>query len=164
MDGPGLRFGVFVQGCSHHCEGCHNPKSHEPNIGKYYSVDEIVERVCKNKLTQGVTLSGGEPFEQCEAEIMLASKLRKLGYDIWAYSGYTFETLMGGHPNKLAPLLVSLCDVLVDGPFVQKLASYDISWRGSTNQRLIDVQESLRQHAIVLFNTEEIEIETPPSW
>ncbi|MGN0301720.1 MAG: 4Fe-4S single cluster domain-containing protein, partial [Anaerotardibacter sp.] len=117
VDGPGLRFSVFVQGCTHHCLGCHNPESQPHEGGYFQSVESLYEEILANKLVQGVTLSGGEPFEQCAACLELAKLLKEKGYSIWIYSGYLYEDLMAGKPDVLAPELLSYSDVLVDGPF-----------------------------------------------
>ena len=125
VDGPGLRFSVFVQGCTHHCPGCHNPESQPSDGGYLCEPADIVHEIHKNKLIHGVTLTGGEPFEQVEGVFELAQLLKAEGYDLWIYSGYLFEDLMAGHPHEKAPDLLALCDVLVDGPFVEALHSYD---------------------------------------
>ena len=124
VDGPGLRFSVFVQGCTHHCPGCHNPESQPSDGGYLCEPADIVHEIHKNKLIHGVTLTGGEPFEQVEGVFELAQLLKAEGYDLWIYSGYLFEDLMAGHPHEKAPDLLALCDVLVDGPFVEALHSY----------------------------------------
>lgn len=144
VDGPGLRFTVFVQGCSHRCPGCHNPESHSPSGGQEYTVDALYDMIRANGLVHAVTLSGGEPFEQPEPCAELARRLKAGGYNIWAYSGYTFERLMGmaQEAPSIAELLQNV-DVLVDGPFIQEQHSYNLKWRGSENQRIIDVPTSL---------------------
>ena len=103
VDGPGLRFSVFVQGCTHHCPGCHNPESQPSDGGYLCEPADIVHEIHKNKLIHGVTLTGGEPFEQVEGVFELAQLLKAEGYDLWIYSGYLFEDLMAGHPHEKAP-------------------------------------------------------------
>lgn len=164
VDGPGLRYSVFVQGCSHHCEGCHNPESQPFEGGFPLSVEDLVRDIEANKLVSGVTLTGGEPFEQCEACLELAKTLSEKGYDLWVYSGYLFEDLLAGHPHDKAKELLSWCDVLVDGPFVRELNSYDLKWKGSSNQRVIDLKESFRQEDVVLWSQDELDFEIPQSW
>ncbi|MEG0374928.1 MAG: anaerobic ribonucleoside-triphosphate reductase activating protein [Raoultibacter sp.] len=164
VDGPGLRYAVFVQGCTHCCPGCHNPESQPAAGGTVELVDDIVERIEENRLIQGVTLSGGEPFEQCGACLALAKKLKERGYALWIYSGYTYEDLCAGKPDPLAPELLTCCDVLVDGPFVKALNSYDLTWRGSSNQRVIDLAASREQNDIVLWQTRDSFPEVPASW
>lgn len=164
VDGPGLRFSVFVQGCSHHCPGCHNPES-QPAAGGYLcEVADLLRDIRKNKLIHGVTLTGGEPFEQTEGVLELARELRAEDYNLWIYSGYLFEELMAGHPHQLAPELLRVCDVLVDGPFVQALNSYELTWVGSSNQRVIDLAASFKQDQVVLWHEETIDFEAPSSW
>lgn len=142
VDGPGLRFTLFVQGCPHHCPGCHNPQTHDFSGGQEREPQSIIEEMLANPLTDGLTLSGGEPFAQPEACGEIARAAREHGLNVWAYSGWTFEQLLSdGRPGVRA--LLELCDVLVDGPFLMEEKSFNIKWRGSRNQRLIDVQRSL---------------------
>ena len=162
VDGPGIRFAIFTQGCSHHCPGCHNPEAQTRSGGQEVSLGELKRRIEANPLVSGVTFSGGEPFEQPEPLIALAQWARQLkradkrgkslkSLTIWAYSGYTFEQLLAGFPSPAASALLKLCDVLVDGPFIQEQHSYTLKWRGSANQRLIDVAASLAADAVILF-------------
>lgn len=164
VDGPGLRFSVFVQGCSHGCPGCHNPESQPACGGTVRAVDDVVAEIEQNLLVRDVTLSGGEPFEQCAACLALARKLKERGYGIWAYSGYLYEDLASGAVDPLAPELLACCDVLVDGPFVQALNSYDLKWKGSSNQRVIDLAATRAQGRIVLWQAREEFPEPPTSW
>lgn len=150
VDGPGLRFTLFTQGCVHHCEGCHNPQTHDPEGGREVSTDEIIKIMLSNPLTDGLTLSGGDPFCQpgdCTA-VAAAAKAKSL--NVWAYSGWTFEQLLRDERPEVQALLRHV-DVLVDGPFVLSLRSLSLKWRGSTNQRLIDVQKSLDSGETVLW-------------
>ena len=164
VDGPGLRFSVFVQGCSHGCPGCHNVESQPAEGGYLCDVQDLIRDIHKNKLIHGVTLTGGEPFEQTEGMIALARELRAEDYDLWIYSGYLFEELMGGHPHQRAPELLALCDVLVDGPFVQSLTSYELRWKGSSNQRVIDLPATFAQKRIVLWQAPALDFAKPSSW
>lgn len=164
VDGPGLRFSVFVQGCTHHCPGCHNPESQPSDGGYLCEPADIVHEIHKNKLIHGVTLTGGEPFEQVEGVFELAQLLKAEGYDLWIYSGYLFEDLMAGRPHEKAPDLLALCDVLVDGPFVEALHSYDLNWAGSSNQRVIDLPATLKSGEVVLWKQDTIDFEAPSSW
>ena len=141
VDGPGIRTTVFAQGCPHHCEGCHNPETWEFGCGTQVSVEAIVETVQANPLCRGVTFSGGEPFAQAEGFAQLARLLKEKGYGVASYSGYTFEQLLHG-TNAQRALLESI-DVLIDGPFVMSLKSLELSFRGSRNQRIVDVPASL---------------------
>ena len=144
VDGPGFRYTIFTQGCPHHCAGCHNPQTHDFQGGQEAETDEIVREFSKNILLSGITLSGGEPFCQAEACLELAKGARKIGMNVWAYTGYTFEELKAGfeaHPEWKN--LLSEIDVLVDGRFEMQLKSLECKWRGSKNQRLIDAKASL---------------------
>ncbi len=142
VDGPGLRMTVFVQGCPHRCPGCHNPQTHDFAGGSEGETAEIIARMRKNPLLDGLTLSGGEPFCQPGPCAELARAARSLGLNVWSYSGYTFEELIeGGTPAQKA--LLDELDVLVDGRFELDKRSLDCRFRGSTNQRLIDVPASL---------------------
>ncbi len=164
VDGPGLRFAVFVQGCSHGCPGCHNPESQPHEGGEVRSIDSLVAEVAANKLASGVTLSGGEPFEQATACAEVARRCRALGLGVWTYSGYTYEQLEAGVPDASARELLDATDVLVDGPFVQSLHSFDLAWRGSSNQRLVDVAATRAAGRVVEWSVPvEVPLK-PPSW
>ena len=147
VDGPGFRFTVFVQGCTHHCEGCHNPQTHDPAGGREMTTDEIIREMRSNPLTDGLTLSGGEPFDQPEDSLTLALAAKESGLNVWSYSGYLFEQLLAD--EKKSQLLKEL-DVLVDGPFVLSQRSLALAWRGSRNQRVIDVPASLATGEVVI--------------
>ena len=151
VDGPGFRFTLFTQGCPHLCEGCHNPQTHDFNGGKEVSVDEIIAELLDNPLTDGITFSGGEPFCQAADCAIIAKTARDNKLNVWAYSGYTFEELfeMSRLDAGVAELL-ALTDVLVDGKFVLSEKTYDAAWRGSKNQRLVNVPESLKAGKAVL--------------
>lgn len=164
VDGPGLRYAVFVQGCSHGCPGCHNPESQPCGGGAVRPIRDVVAEIAANKLVQGVTVSGGEPFEQAAACAELARQVRELGLGVWTYSGYRYEQLEAGIPDPAARDLLDQTDVLVDGPFVQAQHSFDLKWRGSRNQRLIDVPATRTQGRIVLWETHEDFPEKPASW
>lgn len=141
VDGPGIRMTVFCQGCPHHCQGCHNPETWEFSCGTPMEEERIVEIVRTNPLCCGVTFSGGEPFAQAEGFGKLAQLLKKKGYEVASYSGYTFEQLLNG--TQAQKELLQSIDVLIDGPFVLSEKSLEISFRGSRNQRIIDVPKSL---------------------
>ena len=153
VDGPGFRFSCFVQGCPHHCLGCHNPDSHDFDAGKEMTVDEVVRAMLSNPITDGLTLSGGEPFAQAEECLAVARAAHEHGLNVWCYSGWTFDHLLTEGTDAQRTLLREL-DVLVDGPFVQSERSLALSWRGSRNQRVIDVQASLAAGKIVLHCNE----------
>ena len=148
VDGPGLRFTVFTQGCPHRCPGCHNPETHDPAGGREASVAELTAQLLSNPLTDGLTLSGGEPFCQPEECAALARVAHEKGLNVWVYTGYTYERLLSGEvPGALA--LLGQTDVLVDGPFLLARKSYAALFRGSANQRLIDVPRSLAAGQVV---------------
>ena len=147
VDGPGIRTVIFCQGCLKHCEGCHNPETWDLQGGTLVTVDEIVKVIRSNPLCHGVTYSGGEPFLQAEELFALSQMLKD--YEIAAYTGYTFEELFL-HGNKEQRDLLSVLDVLIDGPFVLSERTLDLSFRGSRNQRILNVPESLRAgHAVL---------------
>lgn len=139
VDGEGLRTVIFFAGCPHFCQGCHNPASWNIRNGTEMSVEEVVYEVASNPLTD-VTLSGGEPFFQAKEVAEVARRLKDLGKHIWAYSGYTLEQLEDAEDVYQRKLL-SYCDVLVDGPFILAKKDLTLSFRGSSNQRIIDLSE-----------------------
>lgn len=134
VDGPGLRFVVFTQGCPHACPGCHNPDTHDPAGGKDVPIEDIIADMRKNPLTDGLTLTGGEPFAQPEACAKLARAAREGGLNVWCYTGWTLEQLQN---MPEAQVLLREIDVLVDGPYDQTRRSLTLQWRGSENQRII---------------------------
>lgn len=152
VDGPGLRFVVFVQGCSRNCPGCHNPETHDPNGGREVSVNDLAAEMLKNPLCEGLTISGGEPFDQAWECALLAMEAAKAGKSTWVYTGYKWEDIkrQAGDDNDWDALLIC-ADVVVDGPFVEELKSYEARFRGSTNQRLINVSPSLWTDEPVLW-------------
>ncbi len=165
VDGPGLRYGVFVQGCTHGCPGCHNPDSQPAEGGTLTAIADIVARIRKNGLIQGITLSGGEPFEQPAACAELACRLKAEGYDVWAYSGYLYEDLLArAQDDEAVAQLLDVVDVLVDGPYVESLGSYTLKWRGSSNQRIIDMERTRAAGDIVLWQNEVYALQKPESW
>ncbi|MCI2105606.1 MAG: anaerobic ribonucleoside-triphosphate reductase activating protein [Intestinimonas sp.] len=150
VDGPGLRLTVFTQGCSHNCPGCHNPDTHDPAGGREASIEELAALLDHNPLLTGLTLSGGDPFQQADACAALAKQAHARGLNVWTYTGYTYEQLTSAaQPDWTA--LLDQTDVLVDGPFVQAHKSYEARFRGSTNQRLIDVPASRRAGRPILW-------------
>jgi anaerobic ribonucleoside-triphosphate reductase activating protein len=153
VDGPGLRFTVFTQGCPHRCPGCHNPETHEVAGGREVPLEELIARMGSNPLTQGLTLSGGDPFLQAEECARLARAAHGMGLNVWSYTGYTYERLLElEDPGQLA--LLEETDVLVDGPFVLAFKSYAAKFRGSTNQRLIDMKKTRAAGQVVLWQSE----------
>lgn len=150
VDGPGIRLTVFVQGCPHNCEGCHNPQTHDFSAGVDMTVDEIMGRINANPLLDGVTFSGGEPFCQAAALSALGRMVHKKGLNVITYSGYTYEYLKknSDSENNYGKLL-DISDYLVDGPFIADQKDMLIKFRGSRNQRIIDVKRSEENGSVV---------------
>ena len=148
VDGRGMRFVVFTQGCPHHCPGCHNPETWPFEGGTKIDTEQIVEIVSSNPLCRGVTFSGGEPFAQAEGFAELADRLKSRGYEVAAYSGYTFEELLNG--TQAQRRLLETIDILIDGPFRLEERSLELVFRGSRNQRILSVPASLAAGAPVL--------------
>lgn len=144
---------VFFSGCLHRCKGCHNPISHEFDNGRPFTEreqDDIIEYIKETPFISGVTLSGGDPMYSAEAVIPFAEKLKNElpNINIWIYSGFLFEDIM---KNKFQRRLLEFCDVLIDGPFVLEKKQHNLRYKGSTNQRTIDVQRSLRIGTVALL-------------
>lgn len=150
VDGPGLRFTVFVQGCSRHCPGCQNPQTHDPKGGSKCSADELIHKMLSNPLTDGLSLSGGEPFEQAEACLKLAQAAHAAGLNVWCWTGNRFEVLRDSGSDAQKALL-SEVDVLVDGAYLQQQRTLSLPWRGSSNQRVLLVPESLQVGEPILW-------------
>ncbi|MDO4546515.1 MAG: anaerobic ribonucleoside-triphosphate reductase activating protein [Clostridia bacterium] len=151
VDGPGFRFAVFCQGCRLNCPGCHNPQTHDFVGGYDADTDDIIKKMRDNILLDGLTLTGGDPFEQPIACETLAGGAKALGLNVWAYSGYTFEELLDRGDCRG---LLEMCDVLVDGPFIMAERTLELRFRGSKNQRLIDVKKSLESSETVIYDLE----------
>lgn len=156
VDGPGIRMVIFTQGCPHHCVGCHNPETHDFNGGYISKPENIIKAMEQNPLLQGITFSGGEPFAQADALAQLGEEIKKRGLHIMTYTGYTFEEIMkeisGG--NEEWKSLLSVTDILVDGRFVLAKRSLNLLFRGSKNQRLIDVKKSITAGEAVVWDGE----------
>ena len=142
VDGPGIRTTVFSQGCPHHCPGCHNPETWDFGCGTQMEEETILRIVRENPLCRGVTFSGGEPFAQAEGFAKLARMLKSEGYEVASYTGYLFEELLTGTPQQRA--LLHSIDILIDGPYLAEERSLELSFRGSRNQRILDVLASLK--------------------
>ena len=143
VDGPGIRTTIFCQGCPHHCPGCHNPETWDFGCGTDVPVEDLVDVVRSNPLCRGVTFSGGEPFAQAAGFAKLACLLKEKGYEVASYSGYTFEELLNGSADQKE--LLSVIDILIDGPFIMAEKSLEVPFRGSRNQRILDVKKSLAE-------------------
>lgn len=154
VDGEGLRLVLFTQGCPHACPGCHNPETHDLQGGTWLDEEAFLSLIRENPLLDGVTFSGGEPFLQAKELALLAARIRKEfgsrpDFSLMAYTGYTFEELLTRVPSALDFLLE--LDLLVDGRFIQEKRTLDLLWRGSTNQRILQVPSSLEQKTPVLY-------------
>jgi anaerobic ribonucleoside-triphosphate reductase activating protein len=153
VDGPGFRYTVFVQGCDFSCPGCHNPQLQARAGGRSITLGEILNAIRGNPLLDGLTLSGGDPFVQAGVCAALAEEVRALGLSVFTYTGYTFEALWLSGKSAWRRL-IEATDVLVDGPFVMELRNIDLRFRGSSNQRLIDVRRTLAAGKIILLPEE----------
>lgn len=152
VNGKGLRKVFFSQGCSHHCEGCFNQHTWEFAGGRMFDMDELVQKVRDEPFLDGVTFSGGDPFQQADKFAYLAKKLHEANINIWAYTGYTFEELMKlAQTNPHIKQMINNVDVIVDGRFMKDKMSENLKYCGSSNQRVIDVKSSLNENKIILF-------------
>ena len=147
-DGPGLRLAVFAQGCRHACPNCHNPHTHDPLGGYLSTVEELLAVIDKNPLLDGITLTGGEPFLQADSLFVLAKEARNRGLSVGAYSGFTWEELRN---TESSLKLLTILDFLIDGRYIHELRTFSLPFRGSSNQRVIDVHKSLEQNTVVEY-------------
>lgn len=155
VDGPGFRTTIYCAGCPNHCPGCHNPESWNQGNGQAMETEEILERVLADEFAN-VTFSGGDPMYQAKGFTELAQAIKaKSDKNIWCYTGYLFENLVK-MPDQKA--LLEQIDVLVDGPFIESQKDEDLLFRGSANQRLIDVQASLQAGEVLLFPYDPFEL------
>lgn len=145
VNGPGVRYVVFTQGCPHACPGCQNPETWDIHKGKLYDVKTVIDDILSTKYLDGVTFSGGDPLYQPQAIKEIAAALKEKGINIWCYTGWTYEELQSDARLAEAKQVLPYLDVLVDGPFILSLRSEDTLFRGSSNQRLIDVPKSLKE-------------------
>ena len=153
VDGPGIRFTIFTQGCAHHCFNCHNPETWDFDKGKDVDIDELISKIKRNPLLQGITLSGGDPLYQVNACLELVKKVKELNsdLDIIIYTGFTFEELANNFKknNDLLSLL-KLSDILIDGKYEDSLRDLTLKFRGSSNQRVINLKKTFLEEKIVL--------------
>lgn len=147
VDGPGIRYVIFTQGCPFHCKGCHNEQSWDLKGGLEVNLGVLYDEMTSNPLVTGVTFSGGEPFIQPEPLTVFSKIARAHGYSLWSYTGFTFDKLITD-PKRRA--LLELLDVVVDGPFMIEKKSLELDFRGSSNQHIIDVQKSLQEGKMIL--------------
>lgn len=151
VDGKGIRTVIWTQGCSHNCPYCHNPQTHDFHGGELVDLDDVINRLENLKGQTGITFSGGDPMFQPKACAILAKKIHSLGMDVWTYTGFTFEELISSNNKDILDFL-SNTDVLIDGKFEIDKKSLDLDFRGSSNQRIIDVPKSLENHKVILFD------------
>lgn len=140
VDGPGIRLTVFTQGCGHNCAGCHNPGTHDYNGGVEIQINDILNMIKENPLLDGITISGGEPFDQVDSSTYLAKKVKEMGLNVVIYTGYDYEYLL--NKEKYRKLLLQ-ADILVDGKFDIKKKDLTLPFRGSTNQRIINLNKGV---------------------
>ena len=153
VDGPGIRYTIFTQGCPHHCQGCHNPQTHDFAGDQDADVEKILEEIFNNPILSGVTFSGGEPFCQAEALLPIAEAIKKKGKHLMIYTGYLLEHLQKME-NAGVQRLLELADVIVDGPFILAEKNLTLSYRGSENQRVIDMVKTRKSGEVVLYRSE----------
>lgn len=150
VDGPGFRFVIFCQGCPHGCKACHNPDTHAFKENKLIGVDELFESIMKPRLGKGVTFSGGEPFCQAAPFAKLGEKLKAEGIDILIFTGYEYEELIKmAKYNESIMRLIKTADYIVDGRYKEELRDLSLKFRGSSNQRIIDVKKTLEACQVV---------------
>lgn len=153
VDGPGIRFTVFCQGCPHGCPGCHNPETHDFQGGSDCTIDRLMEEIDKDPLLAGVTFSGGEPFCQAAAFEKMARLVKERGLSVTVFSGYTYEQLTELADGDVhVKGLLDMTDILIDGPFVKELKDLTLRFRGSSNQRVIDMNETRKAGKPVLLD------------
>lgn len=153
VDGPGIRFTIFTQGCAHHCFNCHNPETWDFDKGKDVDIDELISKIKRNPLLQGITLSGGDPLYQVNACLELVKKVKELNsdLDIIIYTGFTFEELaINFKKNNDLLSLLKLSDILIDGKYEDSLRDLTLKFRGSSNQRVINLKKTFLEEKIVL--------------
>ncbi|MDT3700657.1 MAG: 4Fe-4S single cluster domain-containing protein [Thermincola sp.] len=150
VDGPGIRSVIFAQGCPRTCPGCHNPDTIDPGGGRIMQDHEIISIVEKTRLLKGVTFSGGEPFLQAEAFAKMGHIFKDKGLNIMTYTGYTWEELLSlGQTKPEIMDLLFVSDYLVDGPFIEAQKDLNLAFRGSANQRIIEVRESFEKSRVI---------------
>jgi len=151
VDGPGIRFVVFFQGCDHKCKGCFNPETWDFDKGNLIEEVELFNKIKKNPLLNGVTFSGGDPFYQIKGALGLAKLIKTTNLNIFAYTGFLYEELLEkAKTDKDLDELLHLIDYLVDGPFVFEQKDISLKYRGSKNQRIIDLKKSLNEGKVII--------------
>lgn len=151
VDGIGIRTVIWTQGCSHNCPECHNPSTHDFNGGDLVELDDVLEALEDLTGQDGVTFSGGDPMFQPKQCAILAKKVHELGMNVWTYTGFTYEELLDKGNKDILDFLSNI-DVLIDGKFDINKKSLDLEFRGSSNQRVIDVPKSIENHKVILYD------------
>lgn len=159
VDGIGIRTVIWTQGCSHNCPYCHNPGTHDFNAGELVELDDVIEALENLTGQDGVTFSGGDPMFQPRECAILAKKVHELGMNVWAYTGFTFDELIEKGSKDILEFLSEI-DVLIDGRFEIDKKSMDLEFRGSSNQRIIDVPKSLEYNKVILYDLNKKKIDT----
>ena len=153
VDGEGLRAVLWTQGCSHNCPGCHNPSTHDFDGGALVNLEEVYSWIDELEGHDGITLSGGDPMFQPEPCLYIAKYAKKKGLNIWCYTGFTFEELLDrARSDKNIIELLKNIDVLIDGKFKLEQKSYDIKFRGSRNQRILDSKKSIKEKKAIMLD------------
>lgn len=152
VDGLGFRYVIYAQGCPHRCKGCHNPSTHSFEGGELVDIDSIVYDVKKNSMLDGITCSGGECFEKADQFAHIARTVKSMGLDVWAYTGYTYEEIIKyQHERAGWKEFIQYIDVLVDGKYQENNRDLSLCFRGSSNQRIIDMQKTLHTGQLSLL-------------
>lgn len=149
VDGPGIRLTIFSQGCFRNCSDCHNPNTHDPTGGYEITVSEVASMIDSNPLLSGITFSGGEPFLQPLTLSLVAKMAHEKKLNVICYTGYLYEELLENPSHRT---LVEACDYIIDGPYIKDLRNLELRYRGSSNQRIVDVKKSLESKSTILAN------------
>lgn len=145
VDGKGLRTTLFFQGCTHHCKGCQNPQTWDMNkIIKLYCVEDLIKEIEDNAINKNVTLSGGDPLCNYDSCLELCKQLKNKNFNIWLYTGFTYEYIINNFKD-----ILKYVDVIVDGEFIESKKDLNLKYKGSSNQRVIDINKS--KNSIVIF-------------
>lgn len=139
VDGPGIRTVLFTQGCSHNCFNCHNPATHNPEGGRLYDIEDLCTDIIKNCRTKLITISGGEPLQQHLQLWVLTRLLKQFDFNVWVYTGFTYEYIQ---QNDWLKMSLDYIDTIVDGPYIDSRRDLTLKFRGSNNQRIIDMRKS----------------------
>ena len=148
VNGPGIRRVFFAQGCRHNCVGCFNPETHDFNGGELKDMNSLIEDVRENPLLDGITFSGGDPMEQAEVFMIMAKEFKSMGLNTWCYTGYRLEDILR---DEVKLEFLKYIDVLVDGKFEEDLKADNLKYKGSLNQRIIDIKKTFENDCVTLI-------------